>query len=210
MAKRLTTFPGGKPESRRQYPWQDWADGSVWEIRRGDDYDVSTENMRVNLHMKADSLLRKVRTQKVRDQQGEGLVFQFLESEDARRLREMAEQDPNAVHTAIERLYADALDIYERARSEVFIERKDGRQQRYAPVRYRQQIERGHSEGMLVPAVASIIRKRTAGFDHLEAAGRADLMLESLVLDTTKPYHHLFTPQTVEVARRRMDALESD
>jgi hypothetical protein len=41
--------------------------------------------MRINLHMKADSLRRKVRTHKVRDQRGEGLIFQFLESEDAKR-----------------------------------------------------------------------------------------------------------------------------
>ena len=29
-------------------------DGSPWEIQRGEDYDVATENMRVNLHMRAD------------------------------------------------------------------------------------------------------------------------------------------------------------
>lgn len=42
------------------------------------DYDVATENMRVNLHMKVDSLFRKVRTRKFDDHRGEGLVFQFL------------------------------------------------------------------------------------------------------------------------------------
>ena len=33
--------------------------------------------MRVNLHMKADSLFRKVRTRKFGDDRGEGLVFSF-------------------------------------------------------------------------------------------------------------------------------------
>src|SRR3954470_2710940 len=79
MAKRLDSFPGDKSTEQRRYPWSDWTDGSVWEIRRGEDYDASTENMRVNLHMRAEAELKKVRTKKVRDHQGEGLVFQFFD-----------------------------------------------------------------------------------------------------------------------------------
>ena len=41
-----------------------------------------------------------------------------------------------------ELLYRDALEIYERARREVTIPRKDGSHQKYAAVRYKQQIER--------------------------------------------------------------------
>src|SRR3954454_17418294 len=79
MAKRLESFPGDVPSGARRYPWTEWTDGSVWEIRRGEDYDASTENMRVNLHMRAESDLKKVRTRKVRDERGEGLVFQFFD-----------------------------------------------------------------------------------------------------------------------------------
>jgi hypothetical protein len=105
---------------------------------------------------------------------------------------------------AIEQLHRDALDIYERARAEVTIERSDGRRQRYATVRYKQEVEKGCEEGALVPAIARIIRRPTLGFSHLEEAERPDLMLETLVLDEAKPYHRLFSPKTVDTARRRM------
>jgi hypothetical protein len=108
------------------------------------------------------------------------------------------------VESALKQLYADAIEIYERARLEVTIERSDGRQQRYAPVRYKQEIERGHQDGTLVPTVARILRRPTLGFSHLEDARRPDLMLETLVLDETKPYHSLFSAKTVELARARM------
>lgn len=104
----------------------------------------------------------------------------------------------------IEQLYADALEIYERARSEVTIPRSDGTRQKYAAVRYKQQIEKAYKNNALVPAIASIIKRPTVGFGHLEAAGRPDLMLEALVLDETKPYHRLFDPKTVRIARQRM------
>ncbi len=55
-----------------------------------------------------------------------------------------------------------------------------------------------------MPAIARIIRKPTVGFGHLQNAGRPDLMLETLVLDTSKPYHRLFSQKTVDAARARM------
>lgn len=106
---------------------------------------------------------------------------------------------------AIEQLYDDALAIYEIARREVEIERSDGRTQKYAAVRYKQQIDRAYAEGLLPKAIASIVKKPTTGFGHLEEAGRPDLMVETLVLDRSKPYHHLFSPNTVRAARARMD-----
>lgn len=109
----------------------------------------------------------------------------------------------------LERLYGDALEIYERAREEVTIPRSDGTRQKYAAVRYKQQIERAYANRELVPAIARIIRRPTLGFGHLEEAGRRDLMLETLVLDTTKPYHFLFTPKSVQMARERMAEYES-
>ena len=33
-------------------------------------------------------------------------------------------------------------------------------------------------------------------------------MLETLVLDASKSYHHLFTPKTIQTARDRMDEYE--
>ncbi len=116
----------------------------------------------------------------------------------------MSEDRDKHIVDALQQLYEDALEIYERARTEVTIERGDGTRQHYAPVRYKQEIDRGHADGTLVPTIARILRRPTLGFSHLEDAGRPDLMLETLVLDETKPYHHLFSAATVELARARM------
>jgi len=88
------------------------------------------------------------------------------------------EQDLEATREALELLYADATEIYERAREEVTIERADGTRQRYAAVRYKQQIDRGYACNELVPTLARIVRRRTTGFGHLEGARRPDLMVE--------------------------------
>lgn len=105
----------------------------------------------------------------------------------------------------IERLYADCVDLYERSR-EVMIPRSDGTMQRYAPTLFMQQIDRAYAEDALVPAVASIVRDTTKGFGHLADAGREDLMLESLVVDASRPYHYLFSAATVATARGRLEA----
>jgi hypothetical protein len=110
--------------------------------------------------------------------------------------------DPKAL---LQQLYDDALEIYEVARREVTISRSDGGEQKYAAVRYKQQIERAYANDELVPAIARIVRRPTLGFGHLEEAGRPDLMLETLVLDESKPYHHLFSQQTIQAARARMN-----
>jgi uncharacterized protein (DUF885 family) len=204
MAKRLERFPEEGPSARRKYPWPEWTDGGVWEITRGEDYDVPTENMRVNLHLKAEALVRKVRTRKVSDERGEGLIFEFLESEEMKEVTKEMDKNPKATALALETLHEDATEIYERARQEVTIPRRDGSRQKYAAIRFKRQIDKGHEEGMLVPAVASIVRKPTRGFGHLEDAERPDLMLETLVLDEGKPYHRLFSVHTVEAARKRM------
>jgi hypothetical protein len=204
MAKKLDAFPGDRARSQRRYPWHEWTDGGIWEIRHGEDYDVATENMRVNLHMKADQQLRKVRTKKVSDQAGERLVFQFMPNEEMEAVNMATTEEPAEARDAMNELYADALEIYERARAEVTIPRSDGTQQKYAANRYKAQIDKGYEEDTLVPTIARIVRRPTLGFGHLEAAGRSDLMLENLVLDASKRYHRFFSPKTVETARERM------
>lgn len=207
MAKQLNEFPADDkaPQTKRRYPWHQWTNGGAWEIRQGEDYDVATENMRVNLHIKADSLGRKVRTKKISDDHGEGLIFQFLESEEMELVRMSSEHNQQQTDAALDQLYEDAVEIYDRAREEVTIPRKDGSRQRYAPNRFKQQIDKGHEEGMIVPTVARIVRRPTLGFGHLENAERPDLMVETLVIDAEKPYHRLFSPQTVQIAKERMD-----
>lgn len=204
MARKLDAFPGDQTSGPRRYPWDDWTDGSAWEIRRGEDYAVVTENMRVNLHMKAEALLMKVRTKKVADEEGEGLVFQFFDPEAEEAKLKLSTIPRDELEAAMTCLYEDAMEIYERARQEVTIDRSDGRQQKYAAVRYRKQIQDGWEKQALVPAIARIVRKPTLGFGHLEKAERPDLMVETLVLNRKKPYHRLFTAKTIEVARDRM------
>jgi hypothetical protein len=200
MGRRLDTFPGEQSRAPRRYPWDEWTDGSTWEIRRGEDYDVVSENMRVNLHMKADSLGCKVRTHKFGDDdQGEGLIFQFLDFQLSMPGRS------NGQDVLIELLYRDAVDIYERARREVTIPRRDGTYQKYAANRYKQQIDKAYADDQLVPTIGRIVSRRTQGFGHLENAGRDDLMVETLVLDPSRPYHHLFPTATIRLAKERMD-----
>jgi hypothetical protein len=208
MARRLDHFPDERaPGPLRRYPWAEWSDGAAWEIRRGEDYEVATENMRVNLHLKADALGRKVRTKKVTDQDGEGLAFQFIPSEEEELVAVGNREDPSGTADALERLYQDALEIYEAVREGVLIPRKDGSQQKYAAVRFKQQIEKSREEGTMVPTVARIVRKPTKGFERLQAAGRHDLMLENLVIDERKPYHRFFSPETIRVSAERMAAI---
>jgi hypothetical protein len=160
--------------------------------------------MRVNLHMRASSQARKVKTKRFSDEKGEGLIFQFIDVQDpdsASGLPVGGGTDPDG---SLELLYRDALEIYEVARREVTIPRRDGTRQKYAAVRYKQQIERAYSKGDLVAAVTRIVSRRTEGFGHLEEANRPDLMVENLVLDTSKPYHRLFTSATVDAASARM------
>jgi hypothetical protein len=66
-------------DSPRRYPWADWTvAGTIWEITRGEDYDVATENMRVNLHERAKVERKTVRTKIIRRDDSEGLRFQFF------------------------------------------------------------------------------------------------------------------------------------
>lgn len=54
------------------------------------------------------------------------------------------------------------------------------------------------------------MKKRTIGFGHLERAARPDLMVETLVVDPDKPYHHLFAPATIDISRRRLDEYDRE
>jgi hypothetical protein len=78
MAQRVDSF---EDAGQRRYPWQEWTDGSIWEIKQGEDYDVATENMRVNLHERAKRQGAVVKTKKVGDEGWEGLRFQFMARE---------------------------------------------------------------------------------------------------------------------------------
>ena len=98
------------------------------------------------------------------------------------------DKDKQATDEALDRLYIDAVEIYDQGRARRSRSRaRNGNEQRYAANRFKQQIDKGHDDGMIVPTIARIVRKPTDGFDHLKNAGRHDLMVENLVTDTAKP-----------------------
>jgi hypothetical protein len=77
--KQLTSVEwGGGPGRPQKYPWQEWENGRPWEIVKGEDFNVSTHNMQVNLHMRAAKLDKIVRTRTINDGAAEKLVFQFF------------------------------------------------------------------------------------------------------------------------------------
>ena len=82
MAKKRPEFDWEeRPQRGTRYDWTLWTNGETWEIRKGEDYEISTENMRVNLHDQARQRNLKARTRKVsgekKGHRWEGLVFQF-------------------------------------------------------------------------------------------------------------------------------------
>jgi len=135
------------------------------------------------------------------------------ERQDAER-RSLADEDQRLnrrlaatadVTAAIDQLYKDLNNLYERTKAEVRIPAQGGGDRPYVASRFKQSIDRGYREGLLVPAVAGIVREPTEGLRHLAGADRPDLMVETLVLDTTKPYHHLFSETTKQNAQATMD-----
>jgi hypothetical protein len=47
MAEKLEAFPVRHNGSRRpgKYPWDEWLDGSVWQLKRGEDFDILPKSM---------------------------------------------------------------------------------------------------------------------------------------------------------------------
>ncbi|HEY6312886.1 MAG TPA: hypothetical protein VIY52_19080 [Streptosporangiaceae bacterium] len=208
MATQLNTFPGPRPPQGR-YPWDEWTNGRPWRITRGEDYDIPTENMRANLHMRASSMGRKVQTQKTTDDQGEGLIFQFSADETEQDVATEPENGQPDDDTLLKDLHVDLTELYERARMEVRYTTPSGRTRRYAAVRFKQKIDRVYATGSLQQLVAAVnkwVRSEPRdGFLILQEAGRLDLSVEKLVLKEDKPYHHLFPATTLQRAREKLD-----
>jgi hypothetical protein len=111
--------------------------------------------------------------------------------------------------TALKLLFDDLMALYYEAAA-VTIIGKDGVERPYRPTRYLNEIRKGRDNHELVPTVARMVRRRTHGAGILASAGRRDLMVEHrIVLDASKPYHRLFGPNTVSLARERLRELDS-
>jgi hypothetical protein len=86
MGQRLDVFefaprrPVGRPA---KYPWDEWTDGSIWQIVRGRDYDVE-RSIQATIFSHATYTKLRVRTRCVFVDDREGLVFQFFDPRDDR------------------------------------------------------------------------------------------------------------------------------
>lgn len=208
MATELSTFPKRRPPGQR-YPWDEWTNGRPWQIMRGEDYDISTENMRTNLHMRASSIGRTVKTQKITDDQGEGLIFQFSPDEAEQDVATEPKNGQLDDDTLLEALHTDTVEIYDRARTEVRYTTQNGHSRMYAAVRFKQKVDRAYAARSLQELVAAVNKwvrsEPTHGFLILKEAGRLDLSVERLVLKEDKPYHDLFPATTLQRAREKLD-----
>ena len=79
MARRLDeeldwTGAQGRP---KKYPWNEWCDGSVWEVVKGVDYECQTDSLIAQAHTQAFRRGGKVRTRRT----SSGLIFQVRYNE---------------------------------------------------------------------------------------------------------------------------------
>lgn len=74
MAEVLETMPKRKPRATR-HPWDEWTDGKVRVIKRGEDFSGKVEPMRVRLYSVANDIDKKLEI--VVDRGAEEITFQF-------------------------------------------------------------------------------------------------------------------------------------
>ena len=78
MAKKLKEFVFKGKNARGKYPLDQWFDGSIWQLERGQDFTVQTQNMRGVLSAAAKSRGMCLRTRILSDTQ---LVVQAFKNE---------------------------------------------------------------------------------------------------------------------------------
>jgi hypothetical protein len=74
MAEKLATMPR---RPGRAHPWKDWTDGSIWKIRRGEDFQSGLESMRTQLYGKARSMTPPMDVELVMDREAETITFRM-------------------------------------------------------------------------------------------------------------------------------------
>ncbi len=180
-------------ESKRRYDWADWTDGGVWEITRGEDYDVPSENMRVNLGTKARQIGGKVRSSIFRTDGREGLRFQFYGPPTESAANEDEEPPkPTTVNLETE-WHAEMIDIHAQAKAIG-----------YNASRFIQMV---NEHGGLATA-KQLINSDTPsdGFTELWERKRLDIAVEARAL---KPkFRDLFTAAELTKSRKRLAEYE--
>lgn len=77
MARRLEVFPAA---TGARYPWDEWLDGSAWELIRGDDFKSKPSTFRANAQTQARKRGGRVRSRALDRAGREALVIQFRRS----------------------------------------------------------------------------------------------------------------------------------
>jgi hypothetical protein len=62
MAKKLGSFKRSENPGSSKYPWDEWLDGSVWELTSGEDFAVSLFSFRTAAYGAAAARGLRVRT----------------------------------------------------------------------------------------------------------------------------------------------------
>jgi hypothetical protein len=72
-----------------KYPWDEWTDGSVWEITRGVDFDCDAETMRgqIKVRQRKDGTNARTSVHRGVDGQPDRVVFQFDKKPAGKRSR---------------------------------------------------------------------------------------------------------------------------
>lgn len=119
--------------------------------------------------------------------------------------RRYFEREPVADRSADKAtLIEDLQGVYDQT-VEADLKRRDGQQ--YYPTRLLVGINRcRRGEQDPVRLVANVVKKETEGLNIIREAGLIELTLEWLVVDESKPYHTLFSENTVRLAHERIDA----
>lgn len=76
----LDEFPDQKRGGK--YPWNEWLDGQVRMLRKGEQYETTTASMRAIASAAAKKAGKRLRSKEVKDENGEALVIQVYEPED--------------------------------------------------------------------------------------------------------------------------------
>lgn len=74
MARRLDEFPAA---AGSRYPWDEWLDGSVWELVPGDDFTAKPATFRSIAQAQAKKRGGRIRTKAVEMDGRDALVIQF-------------------------------------------------------------------------------------------------------------------------------------
>lgn len=62
MGQVLKSFPAKKPGRPVTYPWDEWTDGQVRRLFRGEDFQANPKSFRVTIHRTAKNRALKAKT----------------------------------------------------------------------------------------------------------------------------------------------------